>query len=62
MNIDLAWLSRKPLITVEKYQAYDINANTFYIAERDSMTEYQNSSVLAESLATNNAKEFFMEP
>ena len=59
MENNVSWLSRKPSMTVQKYQAYEINANTFYIEEHDSKTEYQNSSVLVEALTTNNVKEIF---
>jgi len=56
MENNLSWLARKPSMTVQKYQAYDINANTFYTEERDSKTTYQNSSVLVQALTTNNVK------
>lgn len=60
MENNLSWLAQKPSMTVQKYQAYDINANTFYTKERDSKTAYQNISVLVEALTTNNIKEFFL--
>ena len=48
---DLAtWLAQKPSTTIMKYQAYDINGNTFYTEERDAKTSYQNSSVGIECL------------
>ena len=62
MENNVSWLLRKPSMIIQKYQAYDINANTFYTEERDSKTAYQNSLVLVEALTTNNIKRFFMEP
>jgi hypothetical protein len=47
----LTWLAQKLSPIVVKYQAYDINGNTFYTIDRDERTTYQNSSVKIESLS-----------
>ena len=47
----VTWLAQKPSPTIVKYQAYDINGNTFYTKDRDQRTTYHNSSVRIESLS-----------
>ena len=47
----VTWLAQKPSPTIMRYQAYDINGNTFYTKDRDQRTTYQNSSVRIESLS-----------
>ena len=44
-------MAQKPSPTIMRYQAYDINGNTFYTKDRDQRTTYQNSSVRIESLS-----------
>ena len=44
-------VAQKPSPTIVKYQAYDINGNTFYTKDHDQRTTYQNNSVRIESLS-----------
>jgi hypothetical protein len=38
-------LSREPILTVVKYQGYDINGYMFYTKQQDKKSKYQNSGV-----------------